>query len=44
MAIKAVAKPRDMVTLFKTGLQSAGYSGSEVVVLSPKELQAARHH
>ncbi len=44
MAIKSVATPRDMVTIFKTGLQAAGYYGSEVVGVNPKELQAAQHH
>ena len=44
MAIKAVATPRDMVNIFKSGLQAAGYFGSEVAGLNPKGLQGAQHH
>ncbi len=44
-ALKAAApEPSNMVHLYKTGLQSFGYFGAEVVGITDNELHQAQHH
>ncbi len=41
---EASSEPLHMVTLYKTGLQSFGFFGSEVVGMTDQELHRAQHH
>jgi hypothetical protein len=41
---EAAPEPTNMVHLYKTGLQSFGYFGSEVVGMNDVELAQAQHH